>query len=275
MYTMNNGAELPNPGYGTWKAHDADAFNGLRAALKAGYTHIDTAACYRNEPEVGIVLADADVDRDKLFITTKCWNDHRGREAVKEALEESLKKLQLDSVDLYLLHWPANPAQYENWDEVNQSSWQGMIDLYKEGKAKAIGVSNFTPKYLASLMKMEVAPMVNQIEFHPGWTQPETVAYCKANNIVLEAWSPLGHGEVLNDPLIVSLAEKYDRTPAQICLRYVDQKGLVPLVKSVHEDRIVSNLAFKDFILADEDVAAIDALPVTGWSGHNPDDIDF
>lgn len=246
---MKNGKTIPCPGYGTWKADGNEAVLGTEEALKAGYRHIDTAARYGNEEEIGKAVKDSGIPRKELFITSKCWNDHRGKDAVIAACEESLQKLGLDYVDLYLLLWPASRSQYSSWDEINQDSWQGMMELYRSGKAKAIGVSNFTPVYLNSLMKAEIPPMVDQIEFHPGWTQPQTVQFCKENGIVLEAWSPLGRGEVLKHPLINETATKYQKSPAQICLRYVYQKGVLPLVKSLHRDRLLSNLEIFDFEL--------------------------
>ena len=181
----------------------------------------------------------------------------------------------LDYLDLYLIHWPAIPAQFEDWNDINLSTWKALTELYKAGKIKAIGTANFFPQHLESLMQTEVQPMINQIEYHPGYTQDEVVKYCQANGIVVQGWSPLGNGAVLNDAFLGEMAAKYGKSVAQICLRFAVQNGIVPLPKSVTPSRIASNLDIYDFEISEADMKAIAAMPETGFSGWNPNEVDF
>ncbi len=275
-FCLANGHTIPAPGYGTWLIDNETAQRCVEDAIKAGYRHIDTAAAYKNEVGVGQAIANCGLQRNELFITSKCWNDHRGYDQVKAACQESLDKLGLDYLDLYLLHWPANQVQYpDNWDEINQDSWRAMIDLYKEGKVKAIGVSNFLVSHLSSLLKMEIAPMVDQIEFHPGWTQDDTVALCQDNNILVEAWSPLGHGKLLENPILVDIGNNHGKSSAQVMIRYALQKNVLPLPKSTNETRIASNLDVFDFELTPEEMTRIDDIHNEAFSGSNPATVTF
>lgn len=217
----------------------------------------------------------SDIDRRKLFITSKVWNDHRGYEKAKEAFEKTLKDLQLDDLDLYLIHWPANDWQYGHAKEVNRSTWQALIDFYKESKIRAIGVSNFKSHHLEQLMDMGIQPMVNQIETHPGLVYEKTIRYCQDHNILVEAWSPLGSGRVLQNSTLCDLGKKYDKSVAQICLRYILQKGICVLPKSTHEDRMIENSDIFDFSLADHDVKIIDKIGGIGGNGLDPEQVDF
>lgn len=276
IYTLHNGVEMPGVGFGTWKAKDgADAYDSIIEALKAGYRHIDTAAMYRNEASVGKAVKECGLKREEIFVTSKVWNKNRGYEKTLAAFEKTLATMELDYLDLYLIHWPAIPLQFEDWDEINLGTWKAMIELYKAGKIKAIGVANFYPKHLESLMKTEVPPMVNQIEFHPGYTQDEVVKYCQENGIVVQGWSPLGNGAVLGSEFLAEMAAKYNKSVAQICLRFAVQNGIVPLPKSVTPERIASNLDIYDFEISEEDMKAIAAMPETGFSGWNPNEVDF
>ena len=276
IYTLHNGVEMPGIGFGTWKAKDgADAYDSIIEALKAGYRHIDTAAMYRNEASVGKAVRECGLKREEIFVTSKVWNKNRGYEKTLAAFEKTLATMELDYLDLYLIHWPAIPLQFEDWDEINLGTWKAMIELYKAGKIKAIGVANFYPKHLESLMKTEVPPMVNQIEFHPGYTQDEVVKYCQENGIVVQGWSPLGNGAVLGSEFLAEMAAKYNKSVAQICLRFAVQNGIVPLPKSVTPERIASNLDIYDFEISEEDMKAIAAMPETGFSGWNPNEVDF
>ena len=179
-YVLINGVKIPCVGFGTWQTPDGDvAINSVAEAIKCGYRHIDTAAVYGNEESVGRAIKQSGVDRKELFITSKLWNKNRGYESTFKAFEETINKLQTDYLDLYLIHWPASSSRFDNWDEINLDSWKAMTELYKAGKIKAIGVSNFLPHHLESLVKTEIVPMVNQIEFHPGFMQTETVDFCR------------------------------------------------------------------------------------------------
>ena len=260
-FTISNQTHIPAPGFGTYLIDNETVCQVVKEALDAGYRHIDTAAFYKNEEGVGKAIAESGLNRKDLFVVSKVWNDHRGYDLVKQSCQESLERLGLDYLDLFLIHWPANPVEYpDTWSQINQDSWKAMIDLYKEGKVKAIGVCNFLPEQLDPLMKMEIVPMVNQIEFHPGCTWPETLDYCKKHGILVEAWSPLGRGRVLEEPLLRIIAKDHGKDVAQVCVRYALQKNTLPLVKSVHPERIQSNLDVSDFELTPNEMEAIDEL---------------
>lgn len=276
-YTLANAVQIPCIGFGTWQTPNGEtAINSVKAALKAGYRHIDTAACYGNEASVGQAIKKSGVPREEIFVTSKVWNTERGYEKTLAAFETTMAKLDLDYVDLYLIHWPAAANQFENWKEINAQTWRALEELYIEGKVKAIGVSNFLPHHLEALLEgVKVVPMVNQIEYHPGFMQAESVDFCRAHNILVEAWSPLGTGNVLNNKTLIMMAQKYSKTVAQICIRWVLQHGLLPLPKSITESRVIENTEVFDFEIKDEDMAIIDAIPFCGGAGINPDAINF
>lgn len=273
---LNNGYMIPEIGYGTWQSPDNEVtVNGVKAAIACGYRHIDTAAAYKNEESVGEGIKESGAARKDLFVTSKVWNTQRGYEKTIAAFEKTLSDLDLDYLDLYLIHWPASKKDYENWEEINLETWRAMTDLYKAGKIKAIGVSNFKPHHLEALMKTEVKPMVNQIEFHPGFMQEETVKYCRGNGILVEAWSPLGTGRMLTNPDLQEIASHYGKSVAQICIRWCIQHDVLPLPKSVTPSRIEENSNVFDFEINVEDMQRIDALENFGGSGLDPDEVDF
>ena len=272
-----NGVEIPVIGFGTWQVQNGqEAYQAVLCALQNGYTHIDTAAVYGNEESVGKAILDSGIPRERLFITTKLWNQVRGYEETIEAVETSLRKLKLDYIDLYLIHWP-NPLKYRDcWEEKNSESWRAMEDLYQMGKIKAIGVSNFLIHHLEALKKTQrIAPMVNQIKLFPGLQQEELCRYCEKEQIVLEAYSPFGTGRILEVQELKELARKYNKTVAQICIRYAIQKNRIPLPKSVTRERILSNLKVFDFELEEADVAFLDLLPNYVGPLRDIDHIDF
>lgn len=275
-FTLKNGVKIPCIGFGTWQSADGPtAENAVREAIEAGYRHIDTAAIYRNERSVGRGIKDAGIKREDIFVTSEVWNTCRGYQTTLEAFEKTLSDLQLDYLDLYLIHWPASPSRFANWTELNLETWRALTELYKAGRVRAIGVSNFRPAHLEPLMQTEVQPMVNQIEYHPGYLQREIVDYCRAHEILVEAWSPLGCGRVLADPRLVALAERLGITTAQLALRFCLETGTLPLPKSVTPERIRANLNVFSFALPADVIAEIQAFPEFGFSGQDPDKVTF
>ncbi|MBR5454057.1 MAG: aldo/keto reductase [Clostridia bacterium] len=271
---VSNGVKMPCIGYGTWQTPDGEtAKNCVKTAIQLGYRHIDTAAAYGNEASVGEGIRESGVSRDELFIATKHWISERGYEKTVKAVEDSLTRLGLDYLDLYLIHWPMVQKINENWEEINADTWRGFEKMYKDGKIRAIGVSNFLPHHLESLKKNStIAPMVNQIEFHPGYSQKEVVDYCKKEGILVQAWSPLGSGAVLKDEFLAGIAAKYNKSVAQLCIRYAIQNDIVPLPKSTNAERIADNMKVFDFSISAEDMEKIANMDVLGYSGFYPDD---
>jgi len=290
-FTLRNGTEIPGIGFGTYKSTDGnDAEESVHTAINAGMRHIDCAAFYKNEEGVGRGIAkgmtDNSLSREDLFITSKVWTTDKAYDDAVRSCKQSLSDLGLDYLDLLLIHWPADSHVYDNWKDLNDETWRAFCDLYKDGFVRAIGVSNFWPEHLEPLMDSEVPPMVNQIEYHPGYMQngyirnggsgfcPDDVAeYCRSHGIIVEAWSPLGRAKVLSDPLLLSLSAKYGRTTSQICLRWEIQHEIIPLPKSVHEERIIENTKVFDFELDAYDMKLIDEMPITGFSTHTPKDV--
>lgn len=265
--TLHNGVKMPWLGLGVFKVEDGDeVVRSVTFALENGYRSIDTAAIYKNEEGVGKALAKADVPREELFITSKLWNGDQGYESTLKAFESSLEKLGLDYLDLYLIHWPV-PAEGKFKD-----SWRAMEKLYKQGKIRAIGVSNFKEHHLDDLIKdAEVVPMVNQVEFHPHLDQKSLRDYCKKHSIQLEAWSPLKQGELLDDPTLKKIADKYQKTTAQVIIRWDLQSEVITIPKSVKEHRIVANAAVFDFELSQTDMETINGLNKDERVGADPD----
>lgn len=275
-FVLNNGVKIPCVGFGTWQTPDGEtAVAAVREALGVGYRHIDTAAAYGNEVSVGEGIRASGLARSEVFVTSKLWNTERGYDKTMAAFEKTVSDLGLDYRDLYLIHWPAAANQFENWQDINLSTWKAMTELYKAGRIRAIGVSNFLLHHLQALMESEVQPMVNQIEFHPGQMQEETLQYCKEHGILVEAWSPLGTGRMLNNETLKTIAGKYKKSVAQLCIRWCLQNGVLPLPKSVTPSRIKENAAVFDFEITAEDMSAINSMAYCGGSGLHPDKIDF
>lgn len=275
-FTLRNGVQIPCVGFGTWQTPNGEtAVRAVSEAIKAGYRHIDTAAVYGNEVSVGEGIKQSGIDRSELFVTSKVWNEQRGYDSTMLAFEKTLKDLSLDYLDLYLIHWPAVQKQFADWNEINLSTWKALTELYKSGRIKAIGVSNFLPHHLEPLMQTEVQPMIDQIEFHPGQMQAETVQYCRENGILVEAWSPLGTGRMLSNETLTEIAAQYGKSVAQLCICWCLQNGTLPLPKSVTPSRIRENTDVFDFVISDEDMEAINAMPYFGGSGLHPDEVDF
>lgn len=267
--TLNNGVAMPQLGFGVWQVPDTEAETAVRTALDAGYRSIDTAAIYGNEEGTGKALTGSGVPREELFVTTKLWNSDHGYDAALRAFDESLRRLGLDHVDLYLIHWPA-PAKDKYLE-----TWRALEKIYADGRARAIGVSNFQPAHLQRVLdEGSVAPVLNQVELHPDFAQADVRAFHAAHNIATEAWSPLGQGKgLLDDPVLRQLGEKHGRTPAQVVLRWHLQLGNVVIPKSVTPSRIRENIDVFGFELDDADMAAVAGLDAGNRIGDNPDDV--
>ncbi|NLX93914.1 MAG: aldo/keto reductase [Clostridiales bacterium] len=276
-YTLANSVKIPCVGFGTWQTPDGETtVQSVLAALEAGYRHVDTAAVYGNEKGVGDAIKKSEINREELFITSKLWNSARGYETTLAAFEVTMEKLQLETLDLYLIHWPAAKGDPADWQKTNLDTWRAFEHLYNTKRIRAIGVSNFLPHHLEPIIRdATVQPMVNQIEFHPGFMQKESVDFCRAHNILIEAWSPLGTGKMLTDKTLAAIAAKYDKSVAQLCIRWCLQNDTLPLPKSVTPSRIRENARVFDFAISDADMATINAMPYFGGSGLNPDEINF
>lgn len=266
---LANGVAMPYFGLGVWRTNEGtEVENSVKWALESGYRHIDTAAIYENERGVGNAIKASGIPRNELFITTKAWNENQRKNTVIEGFEKSLELLQTDYVDLYLIHWPVK--------EKFTSTWKVMEDIYRSGKARAIGVSNFLQHHLEDIFRVaEIRPMVNQMECHPYLVQQPLIDFCQSHNIIYEAWRPIMHGMVNELPLFIELSKKYKKMPVHIVLRWNLQKGIVTIPKSVHKDRIESNADIFDFELSDEDIQRIDALDRNERFGSHPDTFTF
>ena len=273
-FTLSNGVKIPCIGYGTWQTPDGGtASECVKAALDCGYRHIDTAFAYGNEAGVGEGIRRSGVPRQDIFVTSKHWVTERGYAKTVAAVETSLRLLGLDYLDLYLIHWPCVKKLTPEWKEINADTWRGFEQMYKEGKLRAIGVSNFFPEHLKALFDTcEIRPMVNQLEFHPGHTQIYNVLWSQQHGMLAEAWSPLGSGAVLSDPTLNAIADKYGKSAAQLCVRFALQCGVLPLPKSTKPDRIAGNAEVFGFTISDEDMDALMNLPQLGFSGFLPED---
>ncbi len=265
--SLNDGRQMPQLGFGVWQVENGQATGIVKEAVAAGYRSIDTAAVYRNEEGVGEAIRQAGVPRTDLFITTKLWNDDQGFDTTRRAFDESLKRLGLDGVDLYLIHWPT-------WKrDAYADTWRAFIKLKEEGRAKSIGVSNFNIPHLQRLFdETGVVPAVNQIELHPRFQQKELRAFHAEHGIVTESWSPLGQGTLLKDESLAAIARKHGKTPAQVIIRWHLDNGLVVIPKSATPSRIRENVDVFDFRLDADDMRAIDTLDdKSGRIGPDPE----
>ena len=277
-YTLNNGVSIPVLGFGTWKAENGEvAYQAVLEALKAGYRHIDTAAIYQNEESVGRAIRDSGISRQEIFVTTKLWNTYHSYDEACQAFEESMEKLGLDYLDLYLIHWP-NPKplrENEAWKTRNAEVWRAMEDLYQEGKIRAIGVSNFLPHHLDALLETaRIIPAVNQVRLAPGVYQEEVVAYCREKGILLEAWGPFGQGELFDKKEVQEIATKHGKSVAQIALAWSLAEEFLPLPKSVTASRLQSNLDCFGIELSKEEREILKNISVTSGAPR-VDEMDF
>ncbi|MEH6904661.1 aldo/keto reductase [Neobacillus drentensis] len=267
--TLNNGVKMPWFGLGVFKVEEGpELVNAVKTAIEHGYRSIDTADIYDNEEGVGQGIKESGFSREDLFVTSKVWNADLGYESTLAAYQTSLDKLGLDYLDLYLIHWPV-AGKYKE-------AWRALETLYEEGRVRAIGVSNFQVHHLEDLMKdAEIKPMVNQVEYHPCLTQKEVQAFCREQGIQLEAWSPLMQGQLIDNEVLAGIAAKYNKSVAQIILRWDLQNGVVTIPKSTKEHRIIENSQVFDFDLSQEDMQLIDNLNQNHRVGPDPDNFDF
>lgn len=269
--TLNDRNEIPILGFGTYKATGPEGVESVRHALMKGYRLIDSAAVYGNESAVGEGVKASGIAREEIFITTKLWRESLGYSSARKEFANSLTRLGLDYLDLYLIHWPANARNYEDWQKTNADTWRAMEELQAEGKIRSIGVSNFWVEHLEALMQTAKAPpAVNQIEFHPGYWQPKVTTFCQEHNIAVESWSPLARGKVFGNELLKSIAQQHKRTVSQICLRWVIQHNVIAIPKSTTPERVEENINVFDFKLSEGEMNQIDKLPEMGFSGELP-----
>ncbi len=276
---LSNGVQIPSIGFGSWQSPEGSLTEAaIKTALECGFRHIDAAAIYGNEVSVGNGIKASHVKREDIFITSKVWNSEHGYETTLAAFEKTINDLQVDYLDLYLIHWP-NPKQFRDcYVEKNIETWKAFEKLYKEGKVRAIGVSNFFPYHIEEILpSISIAPMVNQIEYHPSSLKAETIAYCRKNNILVEGYSPMANGKVFAVKELNDIASKYHKTVSQVVLRWCMQNDVVPLSKSITPERIKENFDVFDFELAQEDMRTIDAITTCKGSGdsEHPDQVDF
>ena len=268
-FELHNGIKMPYFGLGVYLSEDGqEVINAVKWALEAGYRHIDTAAIYDNEKGVGEGIKQSGINREDIFVVSKVWNADQGYESTLKAFNESLERLDLEYLDLYLIHWPVK-GKYKD-------TWRALEHLYRQKKIRAIGVSNFLKHHLEDLLlSVEIVPMVNQMEFHPYLVQQDLIDYCNAHQIQYEAWSPLMQGHIFNLDSIKKMGEKYGKSPAQVVLRWDLQKGVVTIPKSVKKERIIANADIFDFELSKADMAYLDGLEKSKRFGPDPDTFDF
>lgn len=271
-FTLQNGIKMPCIGYGTYKCTDGSDERIVRMALEAGYRLLDTAAAYENEEQVGKAIRESGIPREEIFLTSKVWKTNLGYENTKKSLEESLERLGTDYLDLFLLHWPKPEPDSADWKELDRESWKVLEEFYHAGKVRAIGLSNFLPHHIEALLETaEVLPVVNQLELHVGYLQEAAVQYSKAHNIQVQAWSPLGRRRVLEEPLVVKMAEKYQVSQAQFLLKFLLQQKIGVIPKASSAERMRQNLELPEFEISSEDMNMLRCLPQIGWSGEHPD----
>ena len=273
-FTLANGVQIPCVGYGTWQTPNGGVTAAcVRNAIAAGYRHVDTAFIYGNEQEVGQGVRASGVPRRELFLTTKHWVTERGYKKTLAAIDTSLSLLGLDYIDLYLVHWPCVEKASPHWKEHNAETWGAFESALRAGKLRAIGVSNYQQKHLEALWETaEIRPMVDQLEYHPGYTQPETVRFAQENGILVEAWSPLGSGAVLKDASLSEMAKQLGVSVARLCVRFALQNGVLPLPKSTNPARMADNARVFGFEIPAGMMEAIAAMPRLGFSGWLPED---
>ena len=266
--TLNNGLTIPAIGFGTYKAQ----YPAVMTALNEGFRYFDTASFYGNESEIAEALTHSGIKREDVIIASKVWKSDMGYDSAINAFSRTLENLRCGYIDVYMIHWPRPNLELEGWLELDLETWRAMEHLYSQGKIRALGISNFLPYHAENILsRCEVMPSTAQFEFHPGHLQFPALEYYRRKGIQVQAWSPIGRGRVLDDVLIRELAGKYHVTPAQICIRFCIQEGVMPLPKASSPERMRENLECVNFAIDDEDILRLENMPPLGWSGEHPD----
>lgn len=266
--TLNNGLTIPAIGFGTYKAQ----YPEVMSALNEGFRYFDTASFYGNESEIAEALTHSGIKREDVIIASKVWKSDMGYDSAINAFARTLENLRCGYVDVYMIHWPRPNLELEGWRELDLETWRAMEHLYSQGKIRALGLSNFLPYHAENILsRCEIMPSIAQLEFHPGHLQFPALEYYRQKGIQVQAWSPIGRGRVLDDVLIRELAGKYHVTPAQICIRFCIQEGVMPLPKASNPERMRGNLECLNFVIDEEDISRIENMPPLGWSGEHPD----
>lgn len=275
-YVLSNGNKIPCVGFGTWKQPDDDStVDIIKTAIDCGYRHIDTAFGYKNEASVGKAVRDCGLKRNEIFVTTKLSNGGHGYENTMKEFDMSMSRLDIEYVDLYLIHWPRPYSIRDSWKEANEGTWRAFEELYRAGKVKAIGVSNFLETHMDALLDTAtIAPMVNQIELHPQFVQSDLVSYCKDRRMIVEAYSPLIRGQ-MDHPVLLEISKKHNKSVAQVLLRWQVQHGFLPLPKSSTKERMLENADIFDFKLTEDDIESMKVLEKFGRTGAHPDTAGF
>ena len=270
-FKLWNGTEIPAVGYGSYLATEGGK-DVIKAALDAGYRYIDTARFYRNEDEIGEALEEYGIERKDIFLVSKVWPGDLGRDLTLKSFEASLKSLRTDYLDMYLIHWPKARQNDPEQEKLCIETWKLMEELYKEGKIRNIGLSNFLPHHLRPILKVaEVKPMLDQLELHVGYMQEYTLAFLRENDILPQSWSPLGRGRVLNDERVSRIAERCGKTNAKVLLRFLYQRGIPSIPKASSTERMKENQDIFDFSLTEDEISILSTIPQEGWSGEHPD----
>ncbi len=276
FYTLNDGTLIPNIGFGTYNEEFMDNRKIVLQAIECGYRFFDTASLYETERSLGNALIESGISRSEVIIETKLWIDEMGAENVEKAFERSINRLQTDYVDIYMIHWPRQTGKDdEKWKTLDIETWQAMEKLVEKGKVKRLGLSNFLPHHLKNILdNCKIRPVVDQLEIHPGYSQEKAVAYCLDNDVLPMAWSPLGRGRenaTIGNSILVRLAGKYGKSVQQINLRFLLQKGILPIPKASTPEHMRSNMEVFDFELSEDDVSMLSCMPQTAWLGEHPD----
>lgn len=271
-FVLENGMAVPAIGFGTYNAKGGDNLKMIRDAIEVGYRYFDTASLYGTERALGQAIKESGLPREDFQIATKVWIDEMGYENTKAALERSLSRLQTDYVDFYLIHWPKVTEEDPNWKVNDSETWRAMEETVEQGKVRAIGLSNFLPHHLDNIMEQcRIKPVVNQLELHVGYSQEVAVSYSKGRGILPQAWSPFARGVLEEHPLVRRMAVKYGKSPAQVCLRFLYQKQIMPLIKASTKERMLQNMDIFNFALEREDVQILECMPQNTWQGEHPD----